>query len=116
PIWDRWFAHDWWLRDEDAPDYQRTVDIHRKPGYDPRELFMTSPARAAGKLAARKLGFRALLDVVPLDASLVRGSHGLLPRTADEGPLLLSDSKAHATDRIAQASVKAFLLRRMFEG
>ena len=57
---DRWFAHDWWTKDADAPDYQRTVDIHRKPGYDPRELFMTSPWRAAAKLAARKLGFRAL--------------------------------------------------------
>jgi hypothetical protein len=113
---DRWFAHDWWTRDDDAPDFQRTVDIHRKPGYDPRELFMTSPLRAAAKLAARKLGFRALLDVIPLDASLVRGSHGLLPRTRDEGPLLVSDSKEFAADCFRQTDVKDFLLRRIFGG
>jgi predicted AlkP superfamily pyrophosphatase or phosphodiesterase len=113
---DRWFAHDWWTKDEDAPDYQRTVDIHRKPGYDPRELFMTSPLRAAAKLAARKAGFRALLDVIPLDASLVRGSHGLLPASPAAGPLILSDSKSFAVESILQAGVKEFLLRRLFEG
>jgi predicted AlkP superfamily pyrophosphatase or phosphodiesterase len=113
---DRWFAHDWWTIDEDAPDYQRTVDIHRKPGYDPRELFMTSPLRAAAKLAARKAGFRALLDVIPLDASLVRGSHGLLPASPAAGPLILSDSKYFSVESILQAGVKDFLLRRLFEG
>ena len=113
---DRWFAHDWWTKDEDAPDYQRTVDIHRKPGYDPRELFMTSPWRAASKLAARKLGFRALLDVIPLDASLVRGSHGLLPPSPALGPVLLSDSKSFAVESLPQAGVRDFLLARLFEG
>lgn len=112
---DRWFAHDWWTRDEDVPDYQRTVDIHRKPGYDSRELFMTSPLRAAAKLAARKLGFRALLDVVPLDASLVRGSHGLLPASPDDGPLLLADDARFAPERPSQLGVKDYLLRRLFE-
>jgi type I phosphodiesterase/nucleotide pyrophosphatase len=112
---DRWFAHDWWFRPEDAPDYQRTVDIHRKPGYDPRELFMTSPLRAAAKLAAKKLGFRALLDVVPLDASLVRGSHGLLPPSPAAGPVILSDSKSFSVESLPQAGVREFLLRRLFE-
>jgi len=112
---DRWFAHDWWTRPEDAPDYQRTVDIHRKPGYDPRELFMTSPLRAGAKLAARKLGFRALLDVIPLDAALVRGSHGLPPASPDVGPLLISDSKDFAVAGVEQTGVKQFLLRRLFQ-
>lgn len=112
---DRWFAHDWWKRDADAPDYQRTVDIHRKPGYDPRELFMTSPLRAAAKLGARKLGFRALLDVVPLDTSLVRGSHGLPPPSAALGPLFISDEKRFASESILQPGVKELLLRRLFE-
>jgi hypothetical protein len=112
---DRWFAHDWWTSDADAPDYQRTVDIHRKPGYDPRELFMTSPARAAMKLAARKAGFRALLDIVPLDASLVRGSHGLVPASPDAGPLLLSDDARFAPSKPSQLDVKAYLLRRLFD-
>lgn len=112
---DRWFAHDWWTREDDAPDYQRTVDIHRKPGYDPRELFMTSPLRAAAKLALRKMGFRALLDVVPLDASLVRGSHGLLPARAEEGPVLVSDTTAFAAASFHQTGVREFLLRRIFD-
>jgi predicted AlkP superfamily pyrophosphatase or phosphodiesterase len=78
---DRWFRHDWWLSPERAPDWQRTVDIHRKPGYDPRELFM-DPAMGipwlsvGARLMARKLGFRTLMDVIPLDDTLVRGSHG----------------------------------------
>ncbi len=118
---DRWFAHDWWTDDARAPDYQRTVDIHRKPGYDPRELFLDPKktlvgARMIRKVIARKLGFRNLLDGIPLDTSLVRGSHGLLPRTPNEGPLLLSDDAHGATDRIAQTGVKALLLRRVFGG
>ncbi len=81
---DAWFAYPYWLDDDRAPDFARTVDIHRKPGYDPAELFL-DPALAAPKLRiarrliAKKLGFRTLLDVIPLDASLVRGSHGHVP-------------------------------------
>jgi hypothetical protein len=68
------------------------VDIHRKPGYDPCELFSNaSKARIAWLLLRKKLGFRTVLDVVPLDPSLVRGSHGRLPDDPAEGPLLLGD-------------------------
>ena len=76
---DAWFCYYYWLNDERAPDFARTVDIHRKPGYDPCELFMTSLARAGLRLAQKKLGMRYKMDVVPLDPSLVRGSHGLRP-------------------------------------
>ena len=77
-----------------APDFARTVDIHRKPGYDPVELFLdpaiSMPALTVGwKLAKRKLGLRTLLDVIPLDASLVRGSHGRQD-AGDHGPLCLT--------------------------
>ena len=76
-----WFTYYYWLDDERAPDYARTVDIHRKPGYDPVELLLDPairmPALTVGwKLAKRSLGFRMLLDVIPLDATLVKGSHG----------------------------------------
>src|SRR5690606_27426574 len=81
---DRWFSYYWWLDDDRAPDFARTVDIHRKPGSDPMELFL-DPAiplpklKVARRLIARKLGFRNLLDVTPLGpTSLVRGSHGLV--------------------------------------
>ena len=78
---DSWFRHDWWTCPQEAPDYQRTVDIHRKPGYDPRELFIDPAIRVpklalALRLLRKKLGFRTLMDVIPLDPTLVRGSHG----------------------------------------
>jgi len=89
---DAWFAYPYWLDDARAPDFARTVEIHKKPGYDPCELFSTAgPLRVAWLLARKKLGFRTLLDVVPLDASLVKGSHGRRPDDAAEGPLLLGD-------------------------
>ena len=78
---DAWFTYYYWEDDDRAPDFARTVEIHRKPGYDPVELFLDPsiriPALSVGwKLARRKLGFRTLLDVIPLDATLVKGSHG----------------------------------------
>jgi hypothetical protein len=102
---DRWFSYYFWLDDERAPDYARTVDIHLKPGYDPAELFI-DPKLAlpmltvARKLMARKLGFRNLLDVIPLDASLVRGSHGRVTDRAEDGPLFMTT--APETLRVAE--------------
>ncbi|MFQ5845651.1 MAG: alkaline phosphatase family protein, partial [Planctomycetota bacterium] len=79
---DRWFAYPYWLDEARAPDFARTVDIHRKPGYDPCELFLdpnVSKLRLAGMLFRKKLGLRTVLSVVPLDTDLVKGSHGRLP-------------------------------------
>jgi predicted AlkP superfamily pyrophosphatase or phosphodiesterase len=78
---DAWFTYYYWLDDRRAPDFARLVEIHRKPGYDPVELFLDPAIRfpkfALGwRLAKRALGFRTLMDVVPLDAGLVKGSHG----------------------------------------
>jgi predicted AlkP superfamily pyrophosphatase or phosphodiesterase len=89
-----WFTYYYWLDDRRAPDFARTVDIHRKPGYDPVELFLDPAIRLPGvavgwKLAKRKLGFRTLMDVIPLDASLVKGSHGRAD-TGDSGPVVMS--------------------------
>ena len=88
---DAWFAYPYWLDDERAPDFARTVDIHRKPGYDPCELFMTSKVRAAIRLGQKKLGIRYRMDVVPLDPSLIKGSHGLRPDPKD-GPCIIGES------------------------
>jgi len=92
---DRWFSYYYWLDDRVAPDFARTVDIHRKPGYDPVELFF-DPALAAPKLASawrlakRKLGLRTLMDVISLrDTALVRGSHGRLTDDPQHGPLVI---------------------------
>src|SRR5216683_714451 len=91
-----WFTYYYWNDDRRAPDFARTVEIHRKPGYDPVELFLdpniSSPKLAIGKrLAMRKLGFRALMDVIPLDATLVKGSHGRITDDSRDGPLVISD-------------------------
>ncbi len=91
---DAWFNYYYWLDDTMAPDFARTVDIHRKPGYDPVELFMTSKLRAAARLAQKKLGFRYKMDVIPLDATLVQGSHGLRP-IPQKGPLVIGPGAPH---------------------
>ena len=85
---DAWFTYYYWLDDSLAPDFSRTVDIHRKPGYDPCELFMTSKVRAMSRLAQKKVGMRYKMDVIPLDAQLVRGSHGLHTQP-EKGPLIV---------------------------
>lgn len=95
---DAWFTYYFWEDDAVAPDYARTIDIHRKPGYDPCELFI-DPAlkfpklRIAKFLLKKKLGLRGLLDVIPLDASLVKGSHGRDRVADDERPVLLGSAR-----------------------
>jgi predicted AlkP superfamily pyrophosphatase or phosphodiesterase len=89
-----WFTYYYWLDDAKAPDFARTVDIHRKPGYDPVELFLDPSIRMpilkiGSKLLRKKLGFRILMDVIPLDATLVNGSHGRTPSNKSEYPILI---------------------------
>lgn len=89
-----WFSYYYWLDDAVAPDYARCVDIHRKIGYDPAELFVDpatafASVRVAAKLAKKALGFRMLMDLIPLDATLVRGSHGRVPDDQDDWPVLV---------------------------
>jgi hypothetical protein len=113
---DKWFTYYFWLDDRRAPDYARTVDIHRKPGYDPVELFvdpsLTLPAaRVAWILAKKKLGFRYLMNVIPLDASLVRGSHGRPTDRLEDGPVMISSEREFAADVIEPARVRDLILR-----
>ncbi|MEO1800013.1 MAG: nucleotide pyrophosphatase/phosphodiesterase family protein [Cyanobacteria bacterium J06629_2] len=93
-----WFTYYYWLDDKLAPDFARTVDIHRKPGYDPVELFLdpaiSMPKVKVGKtLLKKKLGFRYLMDVIPLDASLVKGSHGHITDSVERSPLLITQQQ-----------------------
>ncbi len=90
-----WFTYYYWLDEAARPDFATTVDIHSKPGYDPCEMFvdpaLSLPAlRVIGRLLQKKLGMRYLMDVIPTDAGLVRGSHGRPPRTPEDGPVFLS--------------------------
>ncbi|MGN7203584.1 alkaline phosphatase family protein [Pedobacter sp. SAFR-022] len=88
---DSWFTYYFWLDDAKAPDYARCVDIHKKPGYDPVEMFMSSKGRAAYKLLQKKAGFRYVMDVVPLDARLIKGSHGSINVSEAFYPVLITD-------------------------
>jgi len=94
---DSWFTYYFWEDDTVAPDYARMVDIHKKPGYDPVEMF-TDPAdrlvvpKVMWKLLKKKLGFRTVLDIIPLKAELVHGSHGRIPEDKEDWPILATNS------------------------
>jgi len=91
---DAWFTYYYWVDDAKAPDFARCIDIHRKPGYDPVELFLDPKIKfpklkIAGFLAKKKLGLRGLMDVIPLDADLVKGSHGRDNVEEEEQPVAI---------------------------
>ena len=118
---DRWFSYYFWLDDDLAPDYARTVDIHRKPGYDPAELFVDPAirfprAKVGATVAKKKLGFRYLMEVIPLDGSLVRGSHGRLTDRPEAGPLLItSEPELLPEGPLRATDVKELVLRHLFD-
>ena len=104
-----WFAYYHWEEDEKAPEFARCIDIHRKYGYDPAELFFDPQLccpklRAACKLMAKKIGFRTHMDLIPLDASLVRGSHGVIPADSLDWPVLIAPDGA-AEDEIEAVDI-----------
>lgn len=117
-----WFTYYFWEDDRFAPDYARTIDIHRKPGYDPVELFIDPrlsfpKLRVAQRLARKFLGFRYYMDVIGLDATLVKGSHGRLPTPgyeASEAPVFISSSRSIETDDIPMTRVKELALSLQF--
>jgi predicted AlkP superfamily pyrophosphatase or phosphodiesterase len=116
---DAWFTYYHWLDDRRAPDFARTVEIHRKPGYDPVELFLDPalklPKLKVGlKLLKKQLGFRYLMDVTPLDASLVRGSHGRLAESPDDRPLLITRQAGSLEGSVIDAAeVSGLILRHL---
>jgi predicted AlkP superfamily pyrophosphatase or phosphodiesterase len=122
---DRWFSYYYWLDDDQAPDFATTVDIHRKPGYDPVELFFDPKLRiptlaAAFRLLKRKLGFRTLMDVIsPSATSLIRGSHGRPTDDPKQGPLVMAppvcDSLCPPGERVAATAVFDLMLKCVFD-
>lgn len=112
---DAWFTYYYWLDDDRAPDFARLVEIHRKPGYDPAELFMDPRdpyvrLRAAAALARKKAGMRYRMSVVPLDPAPVSGSHGLLPADPADGPVLICSRPGTLPDAPSATDVKPLLL------
>jgi predicted AlkP superfamily pyrophosphatase or phosphodiesterase len=117
---DAWFTYYYWLDDRRAPDFARTVDIHRKPGYDPAELFVdpalpAPKAKVAYTLAKKALGFRYLMEVIPLDASLVRGSHGRITDRAEDGPVFISSEQRAASGPVKATAVRDAILAHLFD-
>jgi len=111
---DAWFTYYYWDDDSKAPDFARCVDIHRKYGYDPVELFVDPELslpklRIATKLLRKKLGFRVLMDVISLDPSLVKGSHGVCPADTREWPVLIGAGES--AEPIAATAVHDRLLQ-----
>ena len=119
---DSWFTYYYWLDDDRAPDFARTVDIHRKPGYDPAELFVDPKIRFPGfwiarRLIQKSLGMRYLMGVIGLDATVVKGSHGRLSesgREESDAPVFVSSCRAIEQDKMAVIDVKEALLRLQF--
>ena len=114
---DSWFTYYYWLDDKKAPDFARKVEIHRKPGYDPAEMFLDPDKsfiypRIAWKVLKKKLGFRMNMDVIPLRADLVKGSHGAVDLPKDHKPVFISPS--FAAEDLEATAVCDVLLQHIF--
>ena len=91
-----WQAYYWWFDDARAPSFARTVDIHRKPGYDPVELFWDPDTKG-----------------IPLDATLVQGSHGAPAMSTEQRGVLLSSERGVFVERpLADTDVADIVLRQ----
>ncbi len=111
-----WFTYYYWLDQQKAPDFARTVDIHRKPGYDPVELFLDPDLRLARlkilfRLMQKKTGMRMLMDVIPLKPELVGGTHGRHAQSTDQGPLLISNKTDLKSDNYRMQDIRQLILR-----
>lgn len=118
---DSWFTYYFWLDDVKAPDYARCVDIHKKPGYDPVELVLNPTIKipmltVGSKVLKKKLGFRYLMDVIPLDATLVKGAHGRLSEDDLDKPLLVSQDKNLFNSEIIQPTDVYELILKAVKG
>jgi len=90
-----WQAYYWWEDDARAPTFARTVDIHRKPGYDPVELHFDPATKS-----------------IPLDATLVHGSHGAPAVDAAQRTVLMaSDSTLALPSTVADSDVFGLVLK-----
>jgi len=111
-----WFDYYYWFDDNKAPDFARTVDIHRKPGYDPLELFIDPSIhfpklKMACRLLQKKLGLRYYMDLIPLDTRLIKGSHGRLPSSAAKGPLLITNTNLPLSEKLPVTAIKSLILQ-----
>lgn len=118
---DSWFTYYFWLDDVKAPDYARCVDIHKKPGYDPVEMLADPKikflkATVGMKILKKKLGFRYLMDIIPLDASLVKGSHGRLNEDSLDKPIFVTQNESLLNTGVLEATeIHDLILGHLFK-
>lgn len=117
---DAWFSYYYWFDSHRAPNFARTVDSQRKPGYDPAELFYEPNMRwprltAALQRLRRRLGGPPPLDLIPLEGAQVRGSFGRAPACADDAPLLITRDAALLNESpLAATDVHNLILAHLF--
>ena len=116
-----WFTYYFWMDDAKAPDYARMVDIHKKPGYDPVEMF-TDPddkfvmPKVILKLLKKKLGFRTVMNIIPLNADLVKGSHGRIPEDASDYPVFITNNRRSINQELYKSTEVYKLLAKQITG
>ena len=86
---DSWFNYYWWDDIKHAPDFTFNVDIHRKPGYDPLELFIDFQSKT-----------------ISHDTSLIKGSHGLISKDPMNSPLIGTSFESNIHDKIPVVEIK----------
>ncbi len=115
---DSWFTYYFWLDDAKAPDYARMVDIHKKPGYDPVEMF-TDPEdkfvmlKVILKLLKKKLGFRTVMNIIPLKANLVKGSHGRIPEDQADYPVFITNNRGSINQELFKSTEVYHLITKL---
>lgn len=117
---DSWFTYYYWLDDAKAPDFARTVAIHSKPGFDPVEGFADSKikflkGKIGLKVLKKKLGFRYLMDIIPLDANLVKGSHGRIPEDQLDHPVLVTNRALPKEGVVEPTAIYDLILDHVFQ-
>ncbi|NNL01904.1 MAG: alkaline phosphatase family protein [Eudoraea sp.] len=116
-----WFTYYFWIDDAKAPDYARMVDIHKKPGYDPVEMF-TDPddkfvmPKVILKLLKKKLGFRTVMNIIPLNADLVKGSHGRIPEDVSDYPIFITNNRRLLNQELYKSTEVYELLAKQLTG
>ncbi|MGB5204868.1 MAG: nucleotide pyrophosphatase/phosphodiesterase family protein [Eudoraea sp.] len=118
---DSWFTYYFWMDDSKAPDYANMVDIHKKPGYDPVEMF-TDPddkfvmLKVILKLIKKKLGFRTVMNIIPLNANLVKGSHGRIPEDQSDYPVFITNNKGSLKQELFKSTEVYQLIAKQLTG
>jgi len=91
---DSWYNYHWWEEEKYAPDFTFNVDIHRKPGYDPLELFMDFQTRK-----------------ISHNTKHVKGSHGIIKEDDNSLPIFATSFQLPDQDKINATQITPTILK-----